>query len=686
MKGVTIVSRKKWLLNSIDKNLAAQLAEAHSLDPFTALILVARGISEYEDVEEFLDNDFSFCDPFLIKDMDKAVERIKLAIEKNEKIAIFGDYDADGVTSTAIMMKYLKSRGLQPVSHIPDRISEGYGMNREAIKKASEDKVSLIITVDNGISAVEEVEYAKSLGIDVVVTDHHQAGESLPDAAAVVDPHREDCNIHFKEWAGVGVAFKLICALENGEYSDILNEYADIVAVGTIADVVDLRDENRAIVRYGIAKINSSPCDGINALKQISGVGERYLSSLGVTYSLAPKINAAGRIASAELALKLLLCDNLSDALKIAEQINECNTQRHDAETEILDEAVNFIESNEKLKYSRIIVVCGDGWHKGVIGIVAAKITEKYGRPAIVISFDGDEGTGSARSIKDYSIYEAIKSTEDLLTHFGGHKLAAGLGIKRENVNKFFEKINEYAANQSVPVPCLNIDCKLNPAYINADLLTCLDALEPYGAGNQQPIFGIYSSLIREIREVGEGKHLKLDIQKSGTTLSAMKFSTSLSEFPYREGDIVDLAVKIEKNEFKGKIMPSVHIKDIRFSGANDDRLFGSIALYEKYRRHEKLNKQEAEYMLPSREFLLSVYNFLRQNRIWPFGIETMLYRLKCSSELYCRLNTAVDVLAELGLVKIQNEKYIFDGEGKKTELAASAILNELKEMGGASQ
>lgn len=371
------MSRKKWLTAHIDKDLAAQVAENHSLDPFTALILVSRGITEYEDVEEFFDTDFSFCDPYLITDMEKAVERIEKAIENFEKICVFGDYDCDGVTSTALMYSYLTSRGADVTYYIPDRISEGYGMNCSAIDKLHEQGVKLIVTVDNGISAIEEIEYAKSLGIETVVTDHHKAGDILPDAVAVVDPHREDCNLHFKEWAGVGVAFKVVCALEKGDYSSVLAQYADIIAVGTVADVVDLKDENRAIVKYGVAKINSNPCNGINALRQIAGVSERPLSAVGVTYSLAPRINAAGRIQSAVTALKLLLCDDLAVALDMAEQVDNCNRQRHTLENEIMEAAVRHIETNEALKYSRVIVVCGEGWHHGVIGIVAARITEK---------------------------------------------------------------------------------------------------------------------------------------------------------------------------------------------------------------------------------------------------------------------------------------------------------------------
>ena len=677
------MSRKKWITAHIDKEKAAQVAENHSLDPFVSLILVSRSITEYEDVEEFFDNDFSFCDPYLIADMDKAVERIQKAIEERERICVFGDYDADGVTSTALMYSYLASRNADVVYYIPDRISEGYGMNCSAIDKLCEQGVKLIVTVDNGISAIEEIEYAKSLGIDCVVTDHHKVGDRLPDAVAVIDPHREDCNLHFKEWAGVGVAFKVACALEKGDYYEILSRYADIIAIGTVADVVDLVDENRAIVKYGLAKINSNPCNGVNALRQIAGVGEKTLSAVGVTYSLAPRINAAGRIESAETALKLLLCDDLKIALDIAEQVDICNRQRHEFENEIMKAVVEHIEMNERLKYSKVIVVCGEGWHHGVIGIVAARITEKYGRPSIVLTFDGEDGTGSARSIEGFSVYDAIKYCEDLLTHFGGHTMAAGLGIKRENVEDFFNKINEYANSVEDAVPTLTLDCKLNPAYINTTLIESLETLEPFGAGNPQPLFGIFGVRVSGIQPVGEGKHLRLGFTKGNTHFSAMKFGATLNDFPYRDGDVVDLAVRIEKNEFRGEIKPSVQVRDIRFSGLDEDNLFKSMGLYEKYKRKEMLSAHEARFLTPSREFLLGVFNFLKSYNVWSFDIETMLVRTKCPIEKLCTMQISIDVLCELGLVKREENQLIFDGNGKKADLSQSKILKELNEMQG---
>lgn len=672
------MSRKKWALAHIDKDVAADVAEAHSLDPFTALILTSRGITEYEDVEEFFDSDFAFCDPYLIRDMDRAVQRIQKAIDGFEKICVYGDYDADGVTSTALMYSFLRSAGADVTYYIPDRITEGYGMNKDAVKKIADSGVKLIVTVDNGISSAEEIDFAKTLGVDVVVTDHHKPSETLPNAAAVVDPHREDDNLSFRDWAGVGVAFKVVSALNGGDCMDILSRYADIIAVGTIADVVDLTDENRAIVRYGVAKINSDPCFGIDALKNISGVGGKYVNAVGVTYSLAPRINAAGRMASAETALKLLLSEDADTALSLAKEVDGCNRERHTVENDITKTVIEHIESDEKLKYARVIVVCGEGWHHGVIGIVAARITEKYGRPSIVITFDGDEGTGSARSIDGFSIYDAIKSCGEMLTHFGGHTMAAGLGIKRDNINEFFVRINEYASSAAAAVPSLLIDCKLNPAYINNDLLSSLSALEPYGAGNAQPVFGIYGVILSDIKPVGEGKHLRLTFLKGGTPVTAMKFSTAIEDFPYRKGDMLDLAVRIDKNEYRGEVKPSVLIKDMRFSGTDEEKLFGSLSLYEKFKRGEALSSKEAKFITPSRNFLLAVYSFIKQQKEWSFDTETILKRTGCPVHNFCIMQTALDVLCELELIKHEDGKIIFDGNNKKAELEGSEILQKL--------
>ena len=386
---------------------------------------------------------------------------------------------------------------------------------------------------------------------------------------------------------------------------------------------------------------------------------------------------------SATTALKLLLSDNLVEALEIAEKVDFCNRQRHTSENEIMEAAVKHIESNEKLKYSKVIVVCGENWHHGVIGIVAARITEKYGKPSIVLTFDGDEGTGSARSIEGFSVYDAIKYCDEYLTHFGGHTMAAGLGLKRENVTAFFNKINEYANAVADAVPILTLDCKLNPAYINAALVESLESLEPFGAGNPQPLFGIFGVRLSSIRPVGEGnRHLRLGFNKGNTQFTAMKFSTTLEEFPFREGDTVDLAVKVEKNEFRGEVKASVQIRDIRFSGIDEEKLFKSQALYEKYMRGDALTSHEARFLAPTREFLLGAFNIIKSYMTWDFDIETLLVRANCPVERYCTMAVSLDVLCELGLVKRENGIIIFDGDGKKADLSQSKILKDLGNRG----
>ena len=466
------MNRKKWVVSDCDKDVAASLAENCGVDPFAAYLLCSRGMTDDFEVESFLyDTDLS--DPYTLPDMEKAVERINKAIEDGEKITVFGDYDADGVTSTALLYSYLCSRGANVDYYIPDREGEGYGMSVEAVDVLKSRATSLIITVDNGISAIEEIKHAKEIGIDVVVTDHHRVGDELPDAVAVVDPHREDSFCEFSDWAGVGVAFKLVCALENGEDYDVLEKYGDLVTVGTIADIVSLKGENRIIVRSGIAIINASFQDGtlrkgLASLFEISG-NNGVIDSASVAYRIAPRINAAGRMGSAERAVKLLLTDSPQEAKELSEEISQANAQRQVTETEISEAAIEFIESRPDIKYSRVIVVEGEDWHQGVIGIVASRLTERYGKPCIVISKNGDIAKGSGRSIEGFCLYDALAYCSDILVQYGGHVLAAGLTVESNKIDLFREKINEFALKGDAAVPVLNIDCKINPVSINTD-------------------------------------------------------------------------------------------------------------------------------------------------------------------------------------------------------------------------
>ena len=489
------MSRKKWVISPCDRDAAASISENCGVDPFAAYLLCARGITDEFEVESFL-YDTDLMNPFELPDMDKAAERTLSAIENGEKITVFGDYDADGVTSTALLYSYLKSKGACVDYYIPDRAGEGYGMSIDAIQALKERGTELIITVDNGISAIEEVEYAHNIGMDVVVTDHHRVGEALPRAVAVVDPHRADAELEFREWAGVGVAFKFICALEGDEGYELLEQYGDIVALGTVADIVSLRGENRIIVRSGIAYMNAAISEGtlrpgLAALLEASG-STAALDSSSLAFRFAPRINAAGRMGSAYTALRLLLSESREEALQIAEEISQANTERQTIELQIAQSAIDYIEENPHIKYQRVIVVAGKDWHQGVIGIVASRLVEKYGKPAIIISRSGEIAKGSGRSIEGFSLYDALTYCSELLTQYGGHTLAAGMSIEDDKIDQFREKINEYASGATPAVPVISIDCKLNPASINPELVYSMQMLEPFGAENPN-LFSVFT-------------------------------------------------------------------------------------------------------------------------------------------------------------------------------------------------
>ena len=627
--GIYVWSRKKWTVSQYDKDMAAELAESYELDPFAALLLVSRGVTA-DNADEFL---YPQCDidPFLLPDMEKAANRIRKAIESFEKIAVFGDYDADGVTSAAVMYSYLESRGADVICHIPDRINEGYGISPQAVENLKERGVSLIITVDNGISAFDAAKTAKELSVDLVITDHHKQSGELPEAVAVVDPQRTDCNIPFRDWAGVGVAFKTICAVEGDGEEELLDEFSDLVAIGTLADVVPLKKENRALVYEGLKRINSGSRQGIEALKNAAGVSGKKLGAGGISFTLAPRINAAGRMGSAMTAFRLLLSDDENDAAELAKTIDTYNKERHSVENEITKQAIAEIESRPDEKYASVIVVSGENWHQGVIGIVAAR-----------------------------------------------------LGVEKSRIDEFRTAINEYAKTVEMPFPELRLDCKLNPAYINMDLINSLELLEPFGAGNEEPCFGLFNMKISRITPIGDGKHLRLALKKGNTEITALLFSVRAEEFPFRLGDTVDAAVKITKNEFRGEVKPSVRICDMRFSGSNDVNYLKSVRLYEKYRRHEKLNEKELRFITPNRDFLASAYKFFKKSGGWNFDLHSLLIRANCPEASAATLLVSEDVLCELKLMeKTENGAFSLCETSEKKDLDSSKILAGLKaEMG----
>lgn len=674
------MSRKKWLLKEVDKELASDIADEYGIDPFAALLLVSRGVVDEYEIEEFFSEAPMLCDPFDIIDMHKACDRISRAVDEGELIAVYGDYDADGVTATALLTSFLQTQGARVISYIPDRATEGYGLNKGAVEKLKAQGVDLIVTVDNGVSAFEEAELIYELGMELVVTDHHKVSDKLPRAEAVVDPHRSDCLSEFRNWAGVGVAFKLCCAL-CGDSDEVLSTFADLVAIGTIGDVVNLTGENRTLVKEGLKLINSDNNLGVTGLRRVSGADEKSLTAGTVAFSLVPRINAIGRTAHANTALKLLMSEDCDESSEISGIVNSANVERQALEKEIYTQALAEVNANPALLNNRVLIFCGKDWHPGVIGIVAARLTQKYGKPCLVISDDGENAKGSARSIEGFSLYDAISSASELLTHYGGHVLAAGFSLKSENLDKFRVAIEQYAKTVEMPFPTLEIDLRLRPEFISADLLEIISSLEPFGAGNPQPVFGLYGMTLTSVQSIGGGKHLRLTLKKGECTHTALLFSTTADEFPYRTGDILDLAVKLERNEYMGQVRVSIFVKEIRMSGTDDEKYLKSVRLYEKIKRRDRITERQAQFALPGRDFFANVYRFIKENGGWQYSTDVLCYRLGDDGSNACKVHVCIDALCELGVLKTSDDKILLADTGKKVNLDSSELLTRLRSV-----
>ena len=664
-----------------NKDLAAQVAQELSIDPFAALLVTSRGFENTDEIADFFDHDAPLClSPLSIADMGKAAERINRAIDDFEMICVFGDYDADGVTATALLYSYLETRGANVIRYIPDRLTEGYGLNIGAIEQLCEMGVKLIVTVDNGVSAIDEAVRAKELGIDLIITDHHKVGDVLPDAVAVVDPHREDCPSSFKEMSGVGVAFKLACALEGDDGDILIEEYGDLVALGTIGDVVTLTGENRVMVRRGLRLINDCPRPGINALMEIAGVSEKVFSASTAAFTVCPRINAAGRMGSANKALDLLLTEDELAAEQTAQVINSMNSERQQTEMSIFSSAISMINSETGIINDKIIVVDGEGWHQGVIGIVAARITERYGRPCVVISRDGETARGSCRSIEGFSIYNAIEAVSDCLDHFGGHTLAAGLGLESSRIEEFRRRINEYAADMPMPFALQKVDCKLLPTSISLDMLKAISLLEPFGAGNPQPCFGLFGVKIEETASVSDGKHMRMVVSKNGARTGVVYFGMPERRFPYEKGDTVDLAVNLDRNVYNGETRVSVIIRGIKPSSTDEEKVLRATELYEKFSRHEALTPSEAEMILPDRQLQVEVFKAIKSKPLKDKECEVLCVRLGDDGGNLAKVNAVVDIMIEMGILEETVENLVYVPEKPpKVNLEDSEIMKRLR-------
>lgn len=606
---------RKWEVRPLDKERAAAFAQTYGVPFFLAMLMNIRGLDDAAHLREFLGEGEPLSDPFLLKDMDKAAARITRAVDNMEKIAVYGDYDADGVTSTAMLYSYLETRGADVIFYIPQREGEGYGMNIGAVEYLKEQGVSLIVTVDNGISSVQEVARANELGIDVVVTDHHRPQELLPDAVAVVDAYRPDDTSPYKHFSGVGIAFKLLMALEDGagDVEDLLEAYSDLAAIGTIGDIVPLTGENRTLIRAGLERLSQSDRPGVQALLENAGIAGKALTSTNVAFTLVPRINATGRMGAPERAVRLLISGYEEEAKVLSEEICADNEERRRVEAEIAEAAFADIEAKGYMK-DRVVVVDGENWHHGVIGIVASRVTERCGKPCMIISRGETEAKGSGRSIEGFSLFEAICACGDLLIKFGGHPMAAGITLKPENIEAFRKRINQYAAEHfpQMPTQTVTLDCKLNPAALSVSMAQSLTQLEPFGNGNPQPVFGLFNMELSNVTPVGGGGHLRLTLEKNGAVITAMRFNTKPEELPYHIGDKIDLAVQLEAREFRGQPSLTVIVRDMKFAAFNTEKNIASLASFEKWQRGEVLSAEDKNRLYPDRACLAAIYRALR--------------------------------------------------------------------------
>lgn len=675
---------KNWIIADCNKEEAKKIQVKYQLPPILALLLQIRNIKTQEEIEDFLFNDNKIANPLEIKDMKKGVERIQRAIDCCEPICIYGDYDADGVTSTALLYSYLETTGANVMYYIPSRESEGYGMNKLAIDTLHEKGIKLIVTVDNGIAAINEIEYANSLGIDTVVTDHHQPTGDLPNAVAVIDMHRQDCMSKYKKLSGVGVAFKMVMALE-GEYCDVdalLDNYSDLLCIGTVGDIVELKSENRVFVKRGLESIENTDRVGLGSLVEVAGLKNKKINSGNVSFTIVPRINAVGRLGLSKKSVALLLTEDSEEAKEIALQLNEDNIERQQIEKDILKKIGDSISQNSYLFNQRIIVIDGENWHQGVIGIVASRVKDIYGKPVIVISKNGNEAKASGRSVEGFSLCDAVFACSDLLTHYGGHPMAVGLSLKTENIDLFRKKINEYALKvEKMPFNTLNIDCKLNPASINIDLVKSLSYLMPYGAGNPTPIFGLYKMELTQIIPLSQNKHLKLIFSRNGTTISAMKFFTSTEEFPYEIGSIIDLAVTLDINEYNGIQSVSMTIKDLKPSQLDTKIFLESQRNYEEFLLERKISKDQFDDIFPNRNDFALLYVFLRNNKGYKFPIETLVHKLEYKLSIG-KIRVILQAMQELNLITmsegINGTEISLNSVASKVSLDTAPIMVKL--------
>ena len=590
--------------------------ERAGLPPLCAAVLCARGVDTAPAASAFLAHGPNLLhDPFLLRDMEKAVERISRAIREQETVAVYGDYDVDGITATCLLTQFLRTLGGQVVSYIPDRTEEGYGLNNHAIDALARQGVTLIVTVDCGITAAQEVEYARALGVDVVITDHHQCKEVLPQAVAVVDPRRPDCSYPFPDLAGVGVALKLALALTAPDQrSQVLLDYGELAAIGTVADVMLLQGENRALVHLGLERLADCSRPGLQALLREAGCPRGQVpTTVTIGYGLAPRINAAGRMEQAGTALELLLTQDPQRGQELAQELCQLNRLRQAIELEIFQHCDQLLTHTPALS-APVIVLAGEGWHQGVIGIVASRLAEKYACPAFMISLDGDKGKGSCRSFGGFNLFGALERCAPLLDSYGGHELAAGFSIRRDNIPAFraalCQLVEEFAGHQPME-SSLDVDCEIpHCSLLSTQDVESLSLLEPFGSGNPKPVFLLRSVCVLSHTDVGGGRHLKLKLRRDGVAMDAIFFSANTAACGIENGQRLDIAFTLQINQFRGNRTVQLQLCDLRPAPTRSQL---ERSLFRRLQAGETLSPWEASLMLPQRRDFAHLWRYLEQ-------------------------------------------------------------------------
>ena len=670
---------RTWQLKQA--NPAAEQALMPACGALLARVLAARGVAAPQQAEQLLAERAPLSDPFLLRDMDKAVERILQAIAEEEPIVIFGDYDVDGVCATALLYECLTSLGAHVRCKLPSREGDGYGLSRSALQKLAEKGYTLVVTVDNGISAVEEAACAKELGIDLVITDHHLPPETLPEAVAVVDPRRADDESPFQELCGAGVAFKLCAALEECDPAELLEPYGELVALGTSADVMPLVGENRTIVQEGLALLQDTMRPGLHALLEAAGYAGKPVTAETVSYGLAPRINAAGRMGDAAIALKLLLCTEEEQATGIAARLVEINTERQHTEQEVQKQAEQTLAADPARLSDRVLVVAGEGWHSGVIGIVAARLTERYARPVIVLSTTEGEGRGSGRAPGEFDLHSAIAACSDLLIRFGGHVAAAGLQIEEENIPAFRRAINDWAAKidpRPKPMP-LELDAAVEIAELTVPAVASLQRLAPFGRGNMQPVLMLQGATVDALAPLGaEGRHTRVRLRQGTATCYVSQFGVAPQEFPYPAGTVVDAAIEVSLYEGRNGAMVSAQLRAIRPAGLGDE-VPQQAALFAAFRAGANLTEQEAALLLPERADTVALYRSIRSGSVFANDLQPVFARQ--GPNRTGKVLASLQALQELQLVERQGAYWAAAAVTEKRDLTSAPVLQKLAQL-----